>query len=255
LDLPVPEEQPDESASKRFCSSSSKIPPLLKLIPPSIPTTAHLNEIAGSPIDQLCSLEQIVRTNLEQVQDMFSSNYEQIMKTSKSTAYDECQLCSSIKPKGTLYSLSPARTLTDEDASQPSFPFLQSTSFVCTLCYFNLIDQWTLYEKQNITSDKRKYQKPEAHCYLCNMLISFQQTEIKLLETNYFPFLFDLNSLHHSSSLYDNKRLALACDHCFYALLFQYIDYEKKNVSTEKRKYKWYVEYPIEKMTSMEMSY
>jgi len=162
---------------------------------------------------------------LTSIRSRFSSDYTSLISSLKINSYDSCQLCLSIKPHGTLYSI-----------SKTQFEFLSSTQMnVCTLCYYNLIDQ---YKKQI-----KIYRRPRPECYVCHCYLNFIDWEIKLLETEYLPFL--LNFYNHEQ-LYDNQRLALACDQCFYTLLFQYIDQQRQNIPIQQRTYSWQCTYSYE---------
>jgi hypothetical protein len=155
----------------------------------------------------------------------FLSDYASLISSSNINSYDSCQLCLSIKPHGTLYSL-----------LKQQFEFFSSSQInVCTLCYYNLIDQ---YKKQVKT-----YYRPRPQCYLCYCHLNFLNWEIKLLETNHLPFLLNIS---HNKQLYDNQRLALVCDQCFYTILFQYIDQQRENIPIEKRTYSWQCTYSYE---------
>jgi hypothetical protein len=89
----------------------------------------------------------------------------------------------------------------------------------------------------------KTYRRPRAQCYVCHCRLNFLDWEIKLLETEYLPFLLNFS---HKEQLYDNQRLALACDQCFYTLLFQYIDQEKRNIPNQQRTYSWQCTYSYE---------
>jgi len=166
---------------------------------------------------------------LTSIRSRFLSDYTSLISSSKTNSYDSCQLCLSIKPHGTLYSI-----------SKSQFEFLSSSQMnVCTLCYYNLMDQ---YRKQI-----KNYYRPRPQCYLCHCRLNFIDWEIKLLETEHFPFLFNLyheKNLHEQ--LYDNQRLALVCDQCFYSLLFQYIDQQRQNIPIQQRTYSWQCTYSYE---------
>ena len=166
-------------------------------------------------------------TFLTSIRSSFLSNYTSLISStsSKIHSYDSCQLCSSIKPHGTLYLL-----------LQSQFDFLPSTETeVCTLCYYNLLDQYP--------NPMKRYRRPRPQCYLCRCRVNFVDWEVKLLETDRLPFLF---SLPHSEQLYDHRRLALTCDQCFYTILFQYLDQERDNLPLEKRTYTWQCTYSYE---------
>ena len=86
----------------------------------------------------------------------------------------------------------------------------------------------------------RTYRRPRPQCYLCHNRVHFADWEVKLLETDYLPFLLNLP---HAEQLYDNRRLALACDQCFYTILFQYLDQERDNLPLDQRTYTWQCTY------------
>ena len=136
--------------------------------------------------------------------------------------FESCQLCHSIKMRGTLYKI-----------SKVDFNFLSSfESSVCTLCYYNLCDQSREKVKQ--------FRRPHPRCYLCQSSIKFRGWEVKLLEVEYFPFLLRLhNENYRQKYLYNRRNLALACDSCFYSLLFQFIDQERRNTHVDQRSYTW----------------
>jgi hypothetical protein len=208
-------------------------PPLRKTIPsinPYVFSSLHQGSsfsLSSSPLnlqisDELSSFDSF----LTSIRSRFLSDYTSLISsTSKTNSYDSCQLCRSIKPHGTLYSL-----------SKSQFDFFSSSQLdVCTLCYYNLIDQ---YNKQTKT-----YRRPRPQCYLCHCHVNFIDWEIKLLETDHLSFL--LNLFNHEQ-LYDNQRLALVCDQCFYTILFQYIDQQRENIPNDKRTYSWQCTYSYE---------
>ena len=165
--------------------------------------------------------------HLTSIRSRFLSEYTSLISKSKMiTSYDTCRLCLSIKPRGTLYTI-----------LKTQFEFLSSTKIdVCTLCYFNLNDQ---YKKQI-----KNYRRPRPQCFLCRCRLNFTDWEVKLLETEHFPFLLTLYKHKHlHEQLYDNQRLALACDQCFYTLLFQYIDQQRQNIPVQQRCYSWQCTY------------
>ena len=92
-------------------------------------------------------------------------------------------------------------------------------------------------------TNKKTYQRARSECYLCHIFINLINWEIKFLETKYFPFLLNL---YNNEQLYDNKRLALTCDQCFYTLFYQYIDQQHKNIPLDKRTYSWQCTYSYE---------
>lgn len=173
--------------------------------------------------NELSSLDSFLKST----RSHFQSEYTSLLSSSKILSYDSCQLCSSIKPRGTLYSL-----------SKKQYEFLHSSQIdVCTLCYLNFVDQ---YKKQV----KPPYRRPHPQCYLCRNRLTFVDWEIKFLDTEYLPFL--LNLPNHDEQLYDNQRLALTCDQCFYTILFQYIDQEREHIPQHKRTYTWQCTYSYE---------
>ncbi|CAF1035206.1 unnamed protein product [Adineta steineri] len=213
--LPIPET--DESIQQ-----SSRLAP-----PPLRKTTASTSTF---PVDlrltdELSSLDSFLTT----IRSRFLSDYTSLISSSKQTSYNSCHLCLSLKPHGTLYTI-----------SQSQFEFLSSTEIdVCTLCYYNLMDQ---YKNQCKT-----YRRPRPQCYLCRCRINFNDCEIKLLEIEHFPFLLNLsNENHHHQQLYDNQRLALVCEQCFHTLLFQYIDQQRQNIPIQQRTYTWQTIYSYE---------
>jgi hypothetical protein len=196
--------------------SRSMPPPLRKTT--SSTTNSHDLQIT----DEMSSLD----TFLSSIRSRFLSDYTSLISSSKINSYDSCHLCLSIKPHGTLYSI-----------SKSQYEFLSSTQIdVCTLCYYNLLDQ---YKKQIKT-----YRRPRPQCYLCHSKINFIDWEIKLLETEYLPFL--LNISNEKNQLYDNQRLALSCDQCFYLILFQYIEQQRKNIPIQQQTYSWQSTYSYE---------
>ncbi|CAF3604360.1 unnamed protein product [Rotaria sp. Silwood2] len=166
---------------------------------------------------------------LTSIRSRFLSDYASLISSTKQNPYDSCHLCLSIKPHGTLYTI-----------FKSQFEFLTLTQIdVCTLCYYNLMDQ---YRKQI-----RTYRQPRPQCYICRCRINFIDWEIKLLETEYFPFLLTLyNEKNLHEQLYDNQRLALSCDQCFYRLLFQCIDQQRQNIPIQQRTYSWQCTYSYE---------
>lgn len=199
---------------------SRSIPPPLRKTSHIIPTTDSIS-FDDQLSDELSSLDSFITS----IRSRFLSNYTNLSSSIKPKSYESCQLCLSIKPIGTLYSI-----------LKTQFDFLSSTQInICTLCYFNLMDQ---YKKQI-----KPYRRPRPECYLCHCYIKFIDWEIKLLEIEYFPFL--LNLFHHEQ-LYDNQRLALVCDQCFYTLFFQYIDQQRQNIPIEQRTYSWKCTYSYE---------
>lgn len=192
-------------------------PPLRK----TSPTTTNSNPLDFQITDELSSLDSFITS----IRSRFLSDYTTLTSSSKTKSYDSCQLCFSLKPSNTLYSI-----------SKSQFDFLSSSQIdVCTLCYFNLMDQ---YKKQI-----KSYRRPQPECYLCHSYIKFTDWEIKLLETEYLPFLLNLSN---HEQLYDNQRLALACDQCFYTILFQYIDQQRQNIPIQQRTYSWQCTYSYE---------
>lgn len=152
----------------------------------------------------------------------FLSDYTALISPSHCNSYTACQLCLSIKPHDTLY-----RILKSE------YHFLSTLEInVCTLCYYNLLDQ---------SKDRPdQYRRPRAQCYVCRRRVQFIDWEIKLLETEYLPFLLRLHDdKYRLKHLYDNQRLAIACDQCFYSLLFQYLDQQRRTIPLEQRTYSW----------------
>jgi hypothetical protein len=159
------------------------------------------------------------------IRSRFLSDYTSLISSLKPNSYDSCQLCSSIKPHGTLYSI-----------LKIQFDFLSSTQIdVCTLCYYNLMDQYK--------NEIKIYRRPRPQCYICHCHLNFIDWEIKFLETEHLPFLLNLSN---NEQLYDNQRLALTCDQCFYTLLFQYIDQQRQNIPIKKRTYSWQCTYSYE---------
>lgn len=147
---------------------------------------------------------------------------KQNRQSSTLSIYDSCQLCSSIQIRGSLHVL---------QKSQYSFLQLNQVH-VCKLCYYNLRDQ---YSRKVL-----RYLRPRSQCYLCQSRIDFVDNEVKLLEMDYFPFLRRLyDQSYREKYLYDNHRLALVCDACFYSLLFQYIDQDRQNINIDQRFYTW----------------
>jgi hypothetical protein len=175
---------------------------------------------------QLANDISTLDTCLTSIRSRFLSDYTSLLSSSNTIGYDTCQLCSSIKPHGTLFSL-----------LQSQFDFLTRTQIhVCTLCYYNLLDQ----HKQHV----HQYRRPRTQCYVCHCYIDVIEREIKLLETEYLPFLLHLNDENYRQKyLYDNQRLALACDSCFYSLLFQYIDQNRTNIPIDQRTYSCQITY------------
>lgn len=166
---------------------------------------------------------------LTSIRARFLSDYTSLISSSKENSYDSCQLCLSVKPHGTLYTI-----------CKTQYEFLSSPQIdVCTLCYYNLLDQYKMQTKT--------YRRPRPQCFVCRSRVNFVDWEVKLLETEQLPFLLSLyNEKILHEQLYDNQRLALACDQCFYRLLFQYIDQEQRNIPIEQRTYSWQCTYSYE---------
>lgn len=165
---------------------------------------------------------------LKSIRSAFLSSYQSILSSS-TLVVDSCQLCFALKPRGTLYRL-----------SQAQFPFFSRRELdLCTLCYYNLLDQHKLQAKE--------YRRPRAECYLCHRHIDFVQWEMKLFETESLPFLLTLHDeTYRRNHLYDEQRLALACDQCFFAILFQYLDQDRRQIPPEQRIYSWQAFYSRE---------
>ena len=208
-------------------------PPLRKTSPSTNPYVfSSFNQrpslsSSSSPLDVQISDElSSFDSYLTSIRSRFLSDYTSLISSaSKINSYDSCQLCQSIKPHGTLYTL-----------SKSQFDFFPSPQLdVCTLCYYNLIDQ---YKKQTKT-----YRRPRPQCYLCHCHVKFSDWEIKFLETDHLPFLLNLSN---HEQLYDNQRLALVCDQCFYTILFQYLDQQRENIPNDKRTYSWQCTYSYE---------
>lgn len=199
-------------------SQSRTLPPPLRKTTPS---TFSFNSSDLHITSELSSLDSFLKS----IRSRFLSDYTSLLSSSKLSSYDSCQFCSSIKPHGTLYSI-----------SKTQYEFLSSSQInVCTLCYYNLLDQ---YKNQ-----QKSYRRPRPQCYLCHNRLNFIDWEIKFLDSEYLPFL--LNQSNHEQ-LYDNQRLALTCDQCFYTILFQYIDQQRNNIPQDKRTYTWQCTYSYE---------
>jgi hypothetical protein len=198
--------------------------------PPLRKTTSSTTNSQSMSLDYQISDEMSsLDTFLTSIRSRFLSDYTSLISSSKINSYDSCHLCLSIKPHGTLYSI-----------SKSQFEFLSSTQIdVCTLCYYNLLDQ---YKKQ-----LKNYRRPRPQCFVCCSRINFIDWEIKLLETEHLPFLLKIyNEKNLHQQLYDNQRLALACDQCFYTLLFQYIEQQRQNIPIQQQTYSWQSTYSYE---------
>ncbi|CAF1544222.1 unnamed protein product [Rotaria magnacalcarata] len=225
---PHVEEVSESSSSQSMAIETDKSIQRSRTVPPPLrrTTTSIINNSLNCHIlDGMSSLDSY----LTSVRARFLSDYASVESSSKQKSYDSCHLCLSIKPHSTLYTI-----------SKTEFEFLSLPHVdVCTLCYYNLLDQ---YKKQVKT-----YCRPRPQCYVCRCRINFIDWEVKLLETEHLPFLLSLyneNILHEQ--LYDNQRLALACEQCFYRLLFQYIDQERRNIPIQQRTYSWQCTYSYE---------
>ncbi|UJR21613.1 hypothetical protein I4U23_024695 [Adineta vaga] len=176
--------------------------------------------------DEISSLDSY----LASIHSRFLVDYTSLISSSKQKTYNSCHLCLSIKPHDTLYTI-----------FKTEFDFLSSPQIdVCTLCYYNLMDQYK--------SQTKTYRRPRPQCYLCRCRIDFVDCEIKLLETEHFPFLLKSSNENRNlhEQLYDNQRLALTCDSCFYTLLFQYLEQQRQNIPIQERTYSWQCTYSYE---------
>ncbi|CAF0942422.1 unnamed protein product [Rotaria sordida] len=224
------EETPSSSSSQSIAiiETDKSIEQQSRSIPPPLrktTTTTNNNSLDFHIFDEMSSLDSYLTT----IRTRFLSDYTSLISSTKQNAYDSCHLCLSIKPHGTLYTI-----------FKNQFEFLLSTQIdICTLCYYNLIDQ---YKKQI-----KNFRRPRPQCFICRCRLNFIDWEIKLLETEYFPFLLTLyNDKYLHEQLYDNQRLALSCDQCFYRLLFQYIDQQRQNIPIQQRTYSWQCTYSYE---------
>lgn len=199
--------------------------------------TTRTGRFCFSPVEPPRTEEiNALNSSSTSIRTCFLSDYTSLISSSKQPFYSSCHLCLSVKPHGTFYTL-----------SKTQFDFLPSDQTdVCTLCYYNIIDQ----HKNQATA----YRRPRPQCYLCRRRVNFVDWEVKLLETEHFPFLLALGKENRTlqDQLYDNRRLALACDQCFYALLFQYLEQQRQGVPLQHRTYSWQCTYSHETEHALE---
>ncbi|CAF0721469.1 unnamed protein product [Adineta ricciae] len=204
--------------------SGRTAPPPLRKAASTVISTDLFTDLSST--DDIRALDSC----LSSIHSRFLSDYTSIVSSSNQAFYKSCRLCLSVKPHGTFFTI-----------FKNQFNFLSAPQIdVCTLCYYNLMDQY----KNEVTT----YRRPRPQCYLCRCRIHFVDWEVKLLETEHFPFLLKLANENRilREQLYDSQRLALVCDSCFYALLFQYIDQQRQNIAIERRSYTWQSTYSYE---------
>ena len=167
-----------------------------------------------------------------------------------------CFICGEALHSSNYYTLSlfPSRhdTSFNEDLHvAPFFPLLAKNKLVrgcksiidngvvisCSLCYYNLIRQWMLYEKSQLPEDNRwlrKYTFDEFICYTCGQLVP--REEIDNLEVHKFPFLKDLRRPDGAIVMNSGQAVA-ACKSCCNVLAHEYTEYDLLGVQQEFRKY------------------